>query len=166
LDNPKDAAFLEEEAMKAKERESSTQKQKPKDEHFTKLQDELMAEIEAETRKMVEDAGIVSVDEMFLSEKEVQNDGYTIDGAPNAEFVSVEKQVSERKQASFEEDENTFDGSREMAADILATSTTKLTHLIRLAARLVRSCLIKNAPRFARRRTRSTRESWRGTRRI
>ena len=99
MDNPKDAAFLEEEAMKAKERESSTQKQKPKDEHFTKLQDELMAEIEAETRKMVEDAGIVSVDEMFLSEKEAQNDGYTIDGAPNAEFVSVEKQVSESKLA-------------------------------------------------------------------
>ena len=31
-----------------------------------------------------------------------------------------------------------------------ATSTTKLTHSIRLA-RLVRSCFIKNAPRFARR---------------
>ena len=55
------------------------------------------------------------------------------------------------KRASLDEDEHTRDESREMATDIMATSTTKLTHPIRLT-RLVRSCFIKNAPRFARRR--------------
>ncbi len=41
------------------------------------------------------------------------------------------------KRASLDEDEHTRDESREMATDIMATSTTKLTHPIRLA-RLVR----------------------------
>jgi len=44
---------------------------------------------------------------------------------------------------SSDRDEHASDGSREMAADIMATSTTKLKlfHSIRLA-RLVRSCFI------------------------
>jgi len=59
-------------------------------------------------------------------------------------------QASERseralmKRASFDEDENTRDEVREMATDIMATPTTKLTHSIRLA-RSFRSSLIKNA---------------------
>ena len=44
--------------------------------------------------------------------------------------------------------EHTREGSREMAADIMATSTTELTHSIRLA-RLVCSCFIKNAHNLA-----------------
>ena len=55
------------------------------------------------------------------------------------------------KRASLDDDEHTRYESRETVTDIMATSTTKLTHSIRLA-RLVRSCFIKNAPRFARRR--------------
>jgi len=53
------------------------------------------------------------------------------------------------KRASLEKDENTRDGSREMAEDGYIHS--KLTHSIRIRIRLVRSCFIKNAPRFARR---------------
>mgnify|MGYP006086775443 CR=1 FL=1 len=46
-----------------------------------------------------------------------------------------EGERAKRSKASLEEDEHTRDGSREMAADIMATSTTKLTlfHSIRLA---------------------------------
>jgi len=64
----------------------------------------------------------------------------------------IQLKASERSERAFEEDEHTRDESREMAADIMATSTTKLTlfHSIRLA-RLFRSFSIKNAPRFARR---------------
>ena len=54
-------------------------------------------------------------------------------------------QVSERGERALDEDENTRDESREMAADIMATSTTKLTlfHSIRLArlARFARAPL-------------------------
>ena len=59
--------------------------------------------------------------------------------------------MSERSErASLEEDENTRDGYREMAADIMATSTTKLTlfHSIRLARSFPR-CSIKNAHNLA-----------------
>jgi len=52
------------------------------------------------------------------------------------------------KRASLLEDENTRDEVREMATDILATTTTKLTNPIRLA-RLVCSCFIKNAHKLA-----------------
>ena len=50
-----------------------------------------------------------------------------------------------KKVRSLEEDEKTRDGSREMAAAITATSTTELTHSIRLA-RLVCSC--RSAQKF------------------
>jgi len=54
------------------------------------------------------------------------------------------------------EDEHSSDEVREMATDIMATPTTKLTHPIRLArsSRSSRSSFITNAPRFARRSTR------------
>jgi len=59
------------------------------------------------------------------------------------------------KRASFEEDENTPDESREIATDIMAASTTKLTHPINSFGSLARfarfSLIIKNVPRFARR---------------
>ena len=44
------------------------------------------------------------------------------------------------KRASLDEDEHTRDESREMATDIMATSTTELTHSIHFA-RLVRFVL-------------------------
>jgi len=45
-------------------------------------------------------------------------------------------EVSERsKRASLDEDENTRDESRSMATDIMATSTTELTHSILLTRR-------------------------------
>ena len=47
---------------------------------------------------------------------------------------------------------------REMATDIMATSTAKLTGPIRLA-RSLRSCFVKNAPRFALRRKSSREET-------
>jgi len=54
------------------------------------------------------------------------------------------------KRASLDEDEHTRDGSREIATDIMATSTTKLTHSNYFACSFF-SWVIKNAPRFARR---------------
>ena len=55
--------------------------------------------------------------------------------------------------ARLDEDEHTRGGSCVLAADIMATSTTKLTHSIHIRLnRSFCSCLIKNAPHFARRR--------------
>ena len=47
------------------------------------------------------------------------------------------------KRASLDEDENTRDESREMAIDIMATSTTKLTHSI-LLTRFTRFALVSS----------------------
>jgi len=69
------------------------------------------------------------------------------------EYVTVGDDKTVRgeraKRASFEEDENTRDESREMATDIMATSTTELTlfHSIRFK-RSFCSCFNKNAPGF------------------
>ena len=64
--------------------------------------------------------------------------------------IEHEGKVSERSERALDEDENTRDESREMATYIMATSTTKLTHSIRLARLVsVRSCFIKNAHNIA-----------------
>jgi len=63
--------------------------------------------------------------------------------------IEMTKAGERAKRASLLEDEHTRDEVREMATDIMAvTSTTKLTHPIRMA-RSSRSFFIKNAPLFA-----------------
>jgi len=69
--------------------------------------------------------------------------------------VNLIDKVSESHSVSarLDEDEHTRGGSCVLAADIMATSTTKLTHSIHIRLnRSFCSCLIKNAPHFARRR--------------
>jgi len=76
-----------------------------------------------------------------------------------AQYAVISKQVNEAKRPSLDEDENTRDGFCEMAADIMATSTTKLTLFpLNSFGSLAAFVLRKNSPRFARRRWRC----WRG----
>jgi len=64
-------------------------------------------------------------------------------------MITLEDIIGERaKRASLLEDEHTRDEVREMATDIMATSTTKLTHPFRVV-RSFRPSFIKNAYNLA-----------------
>ena len=84
LDDPRDAADMEEEAMRLAEQNAPVIKPVV-DNHFEKLQVELMAQIESEHKQMVEDADLKpSAEEGFEEET-----GYTVQGAPTGEFDSA-----------------------------------------------------------------------------
>ncbi|GMI02768.1 hypothetical protein TrLO_g5677 [Triparma laevis f. longispina] len=84
LDDPRDAADMEEEAMRLAEQKAPVIKPVV-DNHFEKLQVELMAQIESEHKQMVKDADLKpSAEEGFE-----EGTGYTVQGAPTGEFDSA-----------------------------------------------------------------------------
>ncbi|GMI13015.1 hypothetical protein TrVE_jg4274 [Triparma verrucosa] len=85
LDDPRDAADMEEEAMRIAEEKVIAAPPKPADNHFEKLQQELMAQIESEHKQMVEDADLKPPPEEGFAEETV----YTTQGAPTGEFDSA-----------------------------------------------------------------------------
>ncbi|GMH68402.1 hypothetical protein TrRE_jg2915, partial [Triparma retinervis] len=84
LDDERDAAQLEEAAMKAAEG-TPVKPRAPPQNHFEKLERELMDQIEAEHKQMVEDANLMPEAEKGFVEDTV----YTTEGAPTGEFDSA-----------------------------------------------------------------------------
>jgi len=93
-------------------------------------------------------------DEKYVETPIESGNGFHIQqlGATTWDTEKESKQVSERSERALrKEDENTREiyGSREMAEDIMATSTTKLTHKFVWLACFARACFIKNAHNLA-----------------
>jgi len=94
LEDERDAAELEEAAMKAAEGTPVKPRAPPRN-HFEKLEQELMEQIESEHKQMVEDANLMpEAEESF-----VEDTVYTTEGAPTGEFDSAieEGEVYEKK---------------------------------------------------------------------
>ena len=127
LEDERDAAELEEAAMKAAEG-TPVKPRPPPQNHFQKLERELMDQIEAEHKQMVEDANLMPEAEEGFVEDTV----YTTEGAPTGKFDSaieegeayeskleaeaqrMKDDLEQRKQREFEASEKIKREEREM----------------------------------------------------
>ena len=99
LDDPRDAAQMEQEAMRLAEKSPAKKPQPPKN-HFEEIQHELMEQIEREHKQMVEDANLKPTSEEGYT---AGSTTYTTEGLPSENFDSAIAE-GERYEKALEEE--------------------------------------------------------------